>query len=133
MKTFLEVENKMGTLIQTSMPNSQIRPPLPITNPNVCRCDNAERRKTVMPKRKFRPVTTANPPAPQAPPKTSNKIPPTAVRATPHGQELAIHLATQLMIDNGFSQNVIQPYKTRKVTMTFPPKGGNESRETSNI
>ena len=69
MKTFLEVENKMGTTIQTSMPNSQIRPPLPITNPNVCRSNNVERRKTVMPKRKFRPVTAANPPIPQAPPK----------------------------------------------------------------
>ena len=81
MKTFLEVENKMGTTIQTSMPNSQIRPPLPITNPNICRSDNAERRKTVMPKRKFRPVTAANPPIPQAPPKPNYEIPPTAVRA----------------------------------------------------
>ena len=72
----------MGTTIQTSMPNSQIRPPLPVTNPNVCRSNNAERRKTIMPKRKFRPVTAANPPVPQAPPKTSNEIPPTAVRAS---------------------------------------------------
>ena len=81
MKTFLEVENKMGTTIQTSMPNSQIRPPLPITNPNVCRSNNAERRKTVMPKRKFRPVTAANPPIPQAPPKPIYEVPSTAVRA----------------------------------------------------
>ena len=82
MKKFLEVENKMGTIIQTYMSNSQIRPPLPITNPNVHRSNNAERRKTIMPKRKFRPVTTANPPIPQAPPKASNEIPPTVVRAS---------------------------------------------------
>ena len=82
MKTFLEVENKMGTRIQTSMPNSQIRPPLPITNPNVSRSDNAERRKTVMPKRKFRPVTAANPPISQAPPKPNYEIPPAAARAS---------------------------------------------------
>ena len=81
MKTFLEVENKMGTIIQTSMPNSQIRPPLPTTNPNVRRSDNAERRKTATPKRKFRPVTAANPPVPQAPQKPNYEIPPTAVRA----------------------------------------------------
>ena len=36
MKTFLEVENKMGMTIQTSMQNSQFRPPLPQTNPNIC-------------------------------------------------------------------------------------------------
>ena len=68
MKTFLEVENKMGTMIQSSMLNNQNRPPLPITN-NVNRSDNAERRKTIMPKRKFRPVTAENPPVSQVPPK----------------------------------------------------------------
>ena len=81
MKTFLEVENKMGTTIQTSMPNSQIRTPLPITNPNVHRSNNVDRRKTVMPKRKFWPVTAANPPIPQAPLKPNYEIPPAAVRA----------------------------------------------------
>ena len=57
MKTFLEVENKMGMTIQTSMQNSQFRPLLPQTNPNICKSDNMERRKTITPKRKFRPVT----------------------------------------------------------------------------
>ena len=85
MKTFLEVENKMGMSIQTPMPNSQFRPPLPKTNPNIHRTDKMEKRKTVTPKRKFRPVipnvTTTNPPIPQSPPKPSYKIPPTVVRA----------------------------------------------------
>ena len=71
MKTFLEVENKMGMTIQTPMQNSQFRPPLPQKNPNICRSDNVERRKTITPKRKFRPitpkVTVTNPPLPQAP------------------------------------------------------------------
>ena len=63
------------------MPNSQIKPPLPITNPNVCRPNNVERRNTVMPKRKFRPVTAANPPVPQASPKPNYEVPLAAVRA----------------------------------------------------
>ena len=61
----------MGTSIQTSVLDSQFRPPLLETNPNIHRSDNVERRKTIMPKRKFRPatlkVTMANPPLPQAP------------------------------------------------------------------
>ena len=71
MKTFWEVKNKMGMTIQTPMQNSQFRPPLPQTNPNICRLDNVERRKTIAPKRKFRPitpkVTATNPCLPQAP------------------------------------------------------------------
>ena len=87
MKTFLEVENKMAQSIQTSMPNSQSRPPLPETNPNICRTDKVERRKTITPKRKFRPVTpkvtATNPPLPQAPLKPCNKVPPTVRADTP--------------------------------------------------
>ena len=56
MKTFLEVENKMGPSIPMPAPNSQFRPPLLETNPNICRTDKVEKRKTVSPKRKFRPV-----------------------------------------------------------------------------
>ena len=82
MKTFLEVENKMGTIIQSSRLINQTRPPLPITNPNVNRSDNAERRKTIMPKRKFRPVTTANPPVSQVSPKPDYEIPPAAARTS---------------------------------------------------
>ena len=37
MKTFLEVENKMGPVI--SPPVSQFRPPLPETNPNIRKSD----------------------------------------------------------------------------------------------
>ena len=93
MKTILEVENKMGTMIQLPMMNNQTRPPLPITNPNVNRSNNVERRKTIMPKRKFRPVTATNPPVSQVRPKPNYEIPPTATRASTPGQELARQLA----------------------------------------
>ena len=87
MKTFLEVENKMGPSIPTSAPNSQFRPQFPETNPNICRTDKVEKRKTTSPKIKFRPVTprvTATcPPLPQVPPKPSNKVPPTVRADTP--------------------------------------------------
>ena len=69
MRTFLEVENKMGPM---PTPNSQFRPPLPETNPNFHKNDNVEKRKTATPKRKFRTATpriaAMHPPLPQAPP-----------------------------------------------------------------
>ena len=54
MKTFLQVEGKMG-LIPVQVPANQFRPPLPETNPNVRRSDVAEKRKRAAPKKKFRP------------------------------------------------------------------------------
>ena len=87
MKTFLEVENKMGPSIPMSAPNSQFRPLFPETNPNIHRTDKVEKRKTISPKRKFRPVTPrvtmTCPPLPQVPPKPSNKVPPTVRADTP--------------------------------------------------
>ena len=67
MKTFLEVEGKMGPA-----PISQFRPPLPDTNPNIRKDNVAEKRKRAAPKR-FRPATpkptTTHLPLPEAPPK----------------------------------------------------------------
>ena len=87
MKTFLEVENKMGPSIPTSAPNSQFRLPFPETNPNICRTDKVKKRKTISPKRKFRPVTPrvtlTCPPLPQVPPKPSNEVPHTVRADTP--------------------------------------------------
>ena len=74
MKTFLEVENKMGPVIPA--PASQFRPPLPETNPNIRKSDAAEKRKRVTPKKRFRPATpratVTCPPLLQAPPKPSS-------------------------------------------------------------
>ena len=75
MKTFLEVEGKMGP-IPVSVPGNQFRPPLPETNPNVRKNDVTEKRKRATPKKKFRPatpkITTTCPPLTEAPPKPKN-------------------------------------------------------------
>ena len=55
MKTFLEVENKMGSIIPA--PAIQFRLPLPETNPNVRKSEALEKRKRVIPKKRFRPAT----------------------------------------------------------------------------
>ena len=52
MRTFLEVENKMGPIIPA--PANQFRPPLPETNRNVKINDMAEKKKRATPKKKFR-------------------------------------------------------------------------------
>ena len=55
MKTFLEVENKMGSVIPA--PVSQFRPPLPETKPNIRESDSTEKRKGATPKKRIRPAT----------------------------------------------------------------------------
>ena len=83
MKTFLEVENKMGLTIPIPAPNSQFRPPLLEMNPNVHKNDITDKRKRATPKRKFKPITprvaVMCPPLPQAPPKPSNNMSSTPV------------------------------------------------------
>ena len=78
MKTFLEVECKMGP-IPVPVPSNQFRPPLPETNPNVRKNDVTEKRKRAIPRKKFRPATTkpttVHPPLPEAPPKPKNSAP----------------------------------------------------------
>ena len=78
MKTFLEVEGKMGP-IPAPVPSNQFRPPLPETNPNVRKNDVTEKRKRATPKKKFRPATpkptAVHPPLPEAPPKPKNSTP----------------------------------------------------------
>ena len=48
MKTFLEVEGKMGP---APAPANQLRPPLPNTNPNIRKENAVEKRKRAVPKR----------------------------------------------------------------------------------
>ena len=76
MKTFLEVENKMGPI---PTPSSQFRPPLPDTNPNIRKDNVIEKRKRATPKKKFRPTSpkpaAACPPLPDAPQKLSPSVP----------------------------------------------------------
>ena len=78
MKTFLEVEGKMGP-IPVPVPGNQFRPPLPETNPNVRKNEATEKRRRARPKKKFRPatpkITATPPPLPEAPPKPKNSAP----------------------------------------------------------
>ena len=73
MKTFLEVEGKMGPIAV-----SQFRPPLPDTNPNIRKDNAAEKRKRAAPRR-FRSAapkpTTMHLPLPEAPSKPKNDVP----------------------------------------------------------
>ena len=82
MRTFLEVENKMGPIIPALA--NQYRPPLPETNPNVRKGNATEKRRTVTLKRKFRPVapkaTATCSPIPKTPPKSASN---TAATSTP--------------------------------------------------
>ena len=54
MRTLLEVENKMGSMIPA--PANQLRLPLPEMNPNVRKGNATKKRRTVTPKRKFIPI-----------------------------------------------------------------------------
>ena len=74
MRTFLEVENKMGPIIPA--PANQYRLLLPETNPKVRKGNATKKRRTVTPKRKFRPVapkaTVTCSPIPKPPPKPAS-------------------------------------------------------------
>ena len=82
MKTFLEVENKMGPIIPAVV--SQFRPPLLETNPNFRKSGTTEKRKRATPKKRFRlatPWATAMcPPLLQASPKPSSSASSAPVR-----------------------------------------------------
>ena len=82
MKTFLEVENKMGPIIPA--PVSQFRPQLPQTNPNFRKSDTTEKRKRATSKKKFRPATpraaAMHSPLPEAPPKPKSSASSAPVR-----------------------------------------------------
>ena len=82
MRTFLDVENKMGPIIP--VPANQFRPPLPETNPNVRKNDMTEKRKRATPKKRSRPatpkITATCPPLLEAPPKPKSSASSTPVR-----------------------------------------------------
>ena len=76
IKTFLEVENKMGLIIPALV--SQIRPPFLETNPHFRKSNTTEKRKRATPKKKFMPaiprVTAMCPPLLQALPKPNSNV-----------------------------------------------------------
>ena len=74
MKTFLEVEGKMGPIPQPA--SSQYRPPQLDTNPKVRKDNTGEKRKRAAPTKRFRPSTATKPgKAATQPPATGSKVP----------------------------------------------------------
>ena len=74
MKTFLEVEEKMGPVPQPA--SSQYRPPQPDTNPNVRKNNAVEKRKRAVPTKRLRPSAAPRPSETAAcPPATVSKAP----------------------------------------------------------
>ena len=74
MKTFLEVEGKMGPIPQPA--SSQYRPPQPDTNPKVRKDNSVEKRKRVAPTKRFRPNAAPKPgETAMQPPVTVFKVP----------------------------------------------------------
>ena len=59
MRTFLEVEGKMGPIPQPA--SSQYRPPQLDTNPNIRKGKAIEKRKRTVPTKRFRPNTASRP------------------------------------------------------------------------
>ena len=59
MRTFLEVEGKMGLIPQPT--SSQYRPPQLDTNPNIRKDKAIEKRKRTVPTKRFRPDTASRP------------------------------------------------------------------------
>ena len=92
VKTFLEVEGKMGLI-----PASQFRPPLPDTNPNIRKDNATEKRKRAVPKR-FRPSAAPKPTTTQtlatvseAPAKPKTDVPESR---PPHLENVLVHKST---------------------------------------
>ena len=126
MKTFLEVEGKMGP-IPVPVPGNQFRPPLPETNPNVRKNDVTEKRKRATPKKKFRPATpkptTVPPPLPEAPPKPKNNtpLPSIPVREDTHGLAQARCQESFSRTEIGYFLKTIWPLKTKvRMQPIFP-------------
>ena len=74
MKTFLEVEGKMGPILQPAI--SQYRPPQLDTNPKVRKDNAVENRKREAPTKRFRTIAAPKPNEKASqPPATVSKVP----------------------------------------------------------
>ena len=74
MRTFLEVEGKLGPIPQSS--SSQYRPPQPGTNPNIRKVNKATEKRRVAPTKRFRANIAPKPnEAAAQPPMTISKAP----------------------------------------------------------
>ena len=91
MKTFLEVEGKMGPIPQPT--SSQYRPPQLDTNPKVRKDNAAEKRKKAVPTKRFRPSTAPKPNETAAkPPATVSKAPEDPENRPPPLEKAPVHM-----------------------------------------
>ena len=137
MKTFLEVEGKMGPIPQPA--SSQYRPPQPDTNPNVRKDEAAEKRKRVVPTKKFRANTVSKPSEPIAcPPMTISKAPtnikPQAQEGTdnrpPPLEDAPVHESTPQPNAGKISGNL---FEERKDWLLTPNYLNNDNKDTTSI
>ena len=93
MKTFLEVERKMGPIPQLA--GNQYRPPQPDTNPKVRKDNATEKRKRAAPTKRFRPSTAPKPSETATqPPATISKVPEAPENRPPPLEKAQIHEST---------------------------------------
>ena len=93
IKTFLEVEGKMGPIPQPA--SSQYRLPQPDTNPKVRKDNAAEKRKKAGPIKRFRPSTTPKPgETATQPPTTVSKVSEASENRPPPLEKAQVHKST---------------------------------------
>ena len=85
METFLEVEGKVGLILQPT--STQYRPPQLDTNPNVRKDNATEKRKRAVPNKRFRPSAAPKPSeTAMCPPVTTSKAPVNVKTNTPENR-----------------------------------------------
>ena len=93
MKTFLEVEGKMGAIPQPT--SNQYRSPQLDTNPKVRKDNVVEKRKRAAPIKRFKPSTTPKPSETTTqPPVTVSKVPETPKNRPPPLEKVQVHEST---------------------------------------
>ena len=107
MKTFLEVEGKMGPIPQPT--SSQYRSPHMDTNPNVRKDNGTEKRKRAVPTKRFRPGAAHNSSkATMHPPATNSKVP---ENRPPPLEKDPVHKSRNWLFPSNYLNNQKTPIK----------------------
>ena len=107
MKTFLEVEGKIGPIPQPA--SSQYRPPQLDKNPKVRKDNTVEKRKRAVPIKRFRPSTAPKPgETVTQPPVTVSKVPETPENRPPPLEKAQVHKNTPWPGAGKMSGNLVE-------------------------
>ena len=136
MRTFLEVEGKMGLIPQPA--SSQYRPPQLDTNPNVRKDKAAEKRKRAAPTKRFRPNTASRPSeTAMCPPttisKAHNNVKPQADASEnrpPPLEQAPVHKGTPRPSAGKMSGNL---FEERKDWLLPPNYLNNDNKDTAGV